>query len=144
MAVVAAVDAGDSDSGVIEEADRLADALETELIAVHVVDREEFVSAEVHAMDEGGTPMQPEQMREYATGVAAEVAAAAGVEVTPVGLVGDIATQLDTYAREHAVSHIVVDGRKRSPIGKVVFSAVTQQIMLASAVPVVAVLHDAR
>jgi Osmosensitive K+ channel histidine kinase len=144
MAVVAAVDAGDSDSGVIEEADRLADALETELIAVHVVDREEFVSAEVHAMDEGGTPIQPEQMREYATGVAAEVAAAAGVEATPVGLVGDIATQLDTYAREHAVSHIVVDGRKRSPIGKVVFSAVTQQIMLASAVPVVAVLHDAR
>lgn len=135
--VVAAVDRSDRATRVIDEADRLAGALERPLHAVHVA----------HENDPRGLlgtdePPSDPDLR----GAAAEVAeAAAGdpqSELTCVGLLGEPAGSLLTYAAAQDAAALVTAGRKRSPVGKVLFGSVTQSVLLGTDRPVLAAMVD--
>lgn len=53
--------------------------------------------------------------------------------------IGDPAEMIITTATERDVDTIVMGGRKRSPIGKVLFGSVTQGVILSSDLPVTVV-----
>lgn len=61
---------------------------------------------------------------------------AAGVGVTEVSRVGDPATEILAAAQEHDVDHVVLGGRKRSPLGSLLFGSVSQAVVLDSERPV--------
>lgn len=72
--------------------------------------------------------------------VAAEVAAnleAAGFTVNVRREHGDPAETIVAVANELDADSIVIAGRKRSPVGKVLFGSVTQAVLLAADVPVI-------
>ncbi|GAD53521.1 universal stress protein [Halarchaeum acidiphilum MH1-52-1] len=81
-------------------------------------------------------------VREMTEGIAADAADEAGVEATPVGLVGDPADEIVSYASEHNASYTVVGGRRRSAVGKALFGSVTQSVLLDAEIPVVTVMHE--
>lgn len=72
--------------------------------------------------------------------VAAETAAGledAGFEVNVRREHGDPAETIVDVAQELDAATIVMAGRKRSPVGKVLFGSVTQAVLLDASVPVV-------
>ncbi|MES3160265.1 MAG: universal stress protein [Halorubrum sp.] len=70
---------------------------------------------------------------------AQEVLDAAGVESTHHETSGDPATEIGATAAAVDADTICVSGRKRSPAGKAVFGSVTQEVILSSDRPVLAV-----
>jgi nucleotide-binding universal stress UspA family protein len=60
----------------------------------------------------------------------------AGVEVREASRVGDPATEILAAAQEAEVDHIVLGGRKRSPLGSLLFGSVSQAVVLDSERPV--------
>ncbi|UWG46335.1 Nucleotide-binding protein, UspA family [Halanaeroarchaeum sp. HSR-CO] len=142
MTVLAAVDRDDADSGVVQEAKRLARALETDLVVLHVINRDDFVATELQSMEERDEPIQMDEMKQHAADIAERVGDVTDMAFESVGLVGDVPARVCDYATDIEADYVVIDGRKRTPIGKVVFSDVTQQILLNCTCPVVTVLHD--
>jgi len=59
-----------------------------------------------------------------------------GVDVTTVSAHGDPERQIVNVAEEHDVDMIVLGGRKRSPLGALVFGSVSQAVILDSERPV--------
>lgn len=60
----------------------------------------------------------------------------AGVTVKYVSRVGDPATQILAVADEIDADHLVLGGRKRSPLGSLLFGSVTQEVVLDADKPV--------
>ncbi|WP_459193337.1 universal stress protein [Halosimplex sp. J119] len=60
-----------------------------------------------------------------------------GVDVEPVTRHGDPATQIREAAEEYDADLILLGGRKRSPLGSVLFGSVSQQVTLDASRPVV-------
>jgi len=60
----------------------------------------------------------------------------AGVAVREKSRVGDPATEILAVADELDVDHLVLGGRKRSPLGSLLFGSVTQAVVLDSERPV--------
>jgi nucleotide-binding universal stress UspA family protein len=60
----------------------------------------------------------------------------AGVEVETESVYGDPAERVVTLADDHDVDMIVMGGRKRSPLGALVFGSVSQSVILDSERPV--------
>lgn len=119
--VVAAVDRSSRAKRVVQTAAALADVLDRPLEVVHVLNPGEGAS------------------EEGAAEVAAE--AASGVDdATPIGLVGEPAAALLEYATERDAAIVVTAGRRRSPVGKVLFGSVTQSVLLNADRPVLTVM----
>ncbi|ARS89201.1 universal stress protein [Natrarchaeobaculum aegyptiacum] len=152
MAIVAAVDSSGRSEAVVAQAHELAEEYGVGLHVVHVADptvdfREDFTDVSADALRVHNGKFS-EEVVERVQAEATEVAenAAAGVdgleEYEAVGLVGDAAEVIRTYAAEHGAEYIVVSGRKRRPLGQVLFGSVTQSLLLNADCPVVAVPHD--
>lgn len=60
----------------------------------------------------------------------------AGVAVEYMSRVGDPATEILTVADEIDADHLVLGGRKRSPLGSLLFGSVTQEVVLDADLPV--------
>ncbi|MEF8883526.1 MAG: universal stress protein [Haloarculaceae archaeon] len=60
----------------------------------------------------------------------------AGVGARDVTRVGDPATEILAAAQETEADHIVLGGRKRSPLGSLLFGSVSQAVVLDSERPV--------
>jgi len=60
----------------------------------------------------------------------------AEVEIREVSRVGDPATEILAAAQEAESDHIVLGGRKRSPLGSLLFGSVSQAVVLDSERPV--------
>lgn len=142
MVVIAAVDSQATQSAVISEGQKLADAMDEPLHVVHVLNQSRFQELERTSLDETGEPIHVQTIREMAENIADEVAnATIGTGYTAVGLVGDPAEEVLKYAANEGASYLTIGGRKRSKVGKVLFGSVTQSILLAAEIPVLTVMN---
>lgn len=142
MPIVAAVDESERAEAVIDQGRELADLYGVKLHVVHVGDQ-----AATLTPGEDGTPrVDTDAPREAAAEVASEAADRVEDpgEFEAVGLAGDPSEALMEYSAEHDAECIVVSGRKRSAVGKVLFGSVTQSLLLNADRPVVSVPARAR
>lgn len=143
MVVIAAVDRQESESAIVREGQKLADAFEEPLHIVHVLNQSEFQELERTTLDETGQTIEVEAIREMAEKIADEIASnAIATDYTTVGLVGDPAEEVLKYASGENASYIIIGGRKRSKVGKVLFGSVTQSILLSTESPVLTVMDN--
>ncbi|ELZ05922.1 universal stress protein [Natrialba asiatica] len=139
MTVIGAVDRSDRASGIVRQAHKLGEAFDEPVEIVHVLTRDEFVSLERTTVNETGGTIPTEDVVQIAADIAAEAIDRANVDATPVGLMGDPADEIDSYADDNGANYIVVAGRKRSPVGKALFGSVAQSVLLNASVPVVSI-----
>jgi len=59
-----------------------------------------------------------------------------------VGRVGEPTAQILAVARDVDAQHLVIGGRKRSRVGKVVFGSTTQSVLLKADRPVTTVMSE--
>ena len=142
MTIVAAVGDDTSDAAVVREGRHLAERLGEDLYVVHVMGADEFVDLERSSIEQTGEAVGRDDLEALAGEVAEAVASEAlddesAYEVA--ALVGDLVEELSTFAEEHDVDYLVIGGRKRSRVGKVVFGSRAQAILLNYDRPVVSV-----
>lgn len=140
MTIVAAIDDSETAARVVAEADELATAFGDDLHVVHVISRSEY-----EEMVQETAEQWESLEREDVQGIAEEVAASAtgGIgDHEVVALVGDEATSIVQYAEECDARYVVMGGRRRSPLGKVMFGSVTQSVLLNIDRPVVSIMGE--
>lgn len=125
--IVAAVDRQPAEAAVVREGRVLADAFGSELHVLHVH------PSKISAMD---------VIKDLAAERAESVAKRETEDFEAVGRIGDIAAEILQYARERDAQYIVVGGRKRSPVGKVIFGSTSLSIIRNADRPVVTVSKE--
>lgn len=141
MAVVAAVDKSDAARGVVREAATLATALGEELHVIHVMSRGQYADLQRESIIEERHGRSVEDVESEAAEVSRRAAEGIAESATMVGRIGEPGKQVVEYADEVGASYLVVGGRDRSPVGKVIFGSVTQAILLAADAPVITVIE---
>lgn len=139
MVIVAAVDRSDRAAAVVSEAETLATAFDEAVHVVHVLTRSEFVDMGRTAAETPGESISMDQITGVASEVAAEAAADLDVPHETVGLMGDPADRVVSYADDHDARYIVIGTRRRSPAGKAIFGSVAQDVLLTADRPVVSI-----
>lgn len=143
MPIVAAVDRSERAAAIVREAARLGEAFGEAVEVVHVLARDEFVSLERTQVSETGESVPIDRVVEMAEEIAAEAIRDAGVEAEAVGLMGDPAEEIVSYAADRDASYVVIGGRSRSPVGKALFGSVVQSVLLTAECPVVSLRVEA-
>ena len=141
MVIVAAVDRSERAKQVVSEGAALAAAFDAPLHVVHVLSNSQFRELEQTSYNDTGQTIPMEEVKEFATEHADEVAADVEDDYEAVGLVGDAAQRVIEYAEENDARYVVVGGRKRSPTGKAIFGSTAQSILLNAKCPVVSVIN---
>ncbi|RCU47445.1 universal stress protein [Haloplanus salinus] len=142
MVVVAAVDRSGGER-IVNEGRKTADAHGLSLHVVHTLSESEFRDLERASYEASGKSLDMEQIESLAETIAGEAVTNADVEADEVvGLVGKPSQRVLEYAADVDADYIVVGGRKRSSVGKVLFGSVTQSILLNASSPVVTVMED--
>lgn len=141
MVIVAPVDKSERSITVVREAQALAEAFCEEIHVVHVMSRSEFVELGSRRA-ESANPIDMSEVRETATEVAEDAARAIDDSVAVVGLEGEPAEEVVSYAADHDARYIVVSTQKRSPAGKALFGSVAQSILLNAECPVVSAVQS--
>ena len=142
MVVVAAVDRSGGER-IVEEGRKTADAHGLPLHVVHTISEADFRDLERASYDTSGKSLDMEQITSLAETIAEEAVTEAGVEAEEVvGLVGKPSQRVLEYADDVDADYVVVGGRKRSSVGKVLFGSVTQSILLNAECPVVTVMEE--
>lgn len=139
MPIVAAVDDDSSASRTLETAIKLATALDTTLIALHVFPDTEF---ERRWREEGLNAEEAEALAVETAERLLSQAADIPKDVKITGRVGDVATKIVDEANRIGAEFVVIGGRRRSPVGKVLFGSVTQSVLLSATIPVVTVMDE--
>ncbi|SEH64082.1 Nucleotide-binding universal stress protein, UspA family [Halopenitus malekzadehii] len=134
--VLACVDRSQRSREVVREGAILADALGVDLHVAHVLSKGEFVDLERESYENTGQTIELDDMKRVAATFASEAIEDVGVEAQPVGLVGDPAHELKSYADESGASYFVVTSRRRSSVGKAIFGSVAQSLILSAELPV--------
>ena len=136
MVIVAATDRSDRAEEVVRQAQTLAEAFDDTIHVVHVLTTSEFVNlGRTKAVE--GDPIDMDEVIDVAADIAEEATASLDGPFEAVGLSGDPAKRIVSYATEQEARYIVVAGRKRSPAGKAIFGSVAQSILLNAECPVV-------
>jgi nucleotide-binding universal stress UspA family protein len=142
MVVVAAVDRSGGER-IVAEGRKTAGAHGLALHVVHTLSEADFRDLERASYETSGTSLDMGQIESVATTIAQEAASNAGVEADEVvGLVGKPSQRVIEYAEDVDADYLVVGGRKRSSVGKVLFGSVTQSILLNADCPVVTVMEE--
>lgn len=140
MVIVAAVERAPDEYRVVQEAALLADRFDEPLHVVHVMTQLDYVERQRDRADRTGRGIEMSEIKETAKREAQTVAKEANVaDFHPVGLVGDPASQIVLYARQHGARYIVIGGRRRSGLGGAVFGRPGQKILRESDKPVLTV-----
>ena len=140
MTVVAAVDDAEGRTRIAEEGDKLARALDTDLRVIHVLTEPEAVDLERANIQDVGEPLTAEDIEEIGATIARESSESLTESTQYVGIRGDPAVEITQYCKDQDAEYVVIGGKKRSPVGKVVFGSVTQSVLLNSPCPVLSIL----
>lgn len=142
MSIVAAVGDPSRDTPVVREGRKLAERLGEDLYVVLVMTSDEFVDLERTSIERTGRTVEREDIEAQAEEVASEIAETAIEDDFPyevAAFVGEPVDELQRFSEEYDVEYLVIGGRKRSPIGKLVFGSTAQSILLNYDRPIVSV-----
>ncbi|MFB6077885.1 MAG: universal stress protein [Halarchaeum sp.] len=142
MVIVAAIDHSKRATDILEEATALAEKFDDEVHVLHVMKRSEAIQVEEDTnRDE---PASTDELREQAAkpAVALVDANPTAVETTPVGRIGDPASEIVEYAEEQDARYVVLSPRRRSQTGKILFGSVAQSVLLNAHCPVVSLVEQ--
>lgn len=143
MVVIAAADSQEAGSTVVTEDQKSAEVLDEPLSIVHVLNQSRFQELEQTSLDETGRTIEVQTIREIAEKITdALPSATLTTNYTAVNLVGSLAEEVLKYGTREDASFLIIGGRKRSKIGKVLFSSVTRSILLSAELPVLTVRDD--
>lgn len=145
MTIVAAIGDTSRDGAVVREARELAERLGEELYVVIVMKSSDFVELERASIERTGQVVDRDELESMAEQVASEIAAEAIADeyaYEVAAFIGEPVEELTTFAEAHDVEYLVIGGRKRSPIGKLVFGSTAQSILLNYDRPIVSVKVD--
>lgn len=145
MTIVAAVGDATRDTAVVREGRKLADRLGEDLYVVLVMESDEFVDLERTSIERTGRAVERQDLEAKAEEIAAEIADAAITDDFPyevAAFIGEPVEELNSFADAHDVEYLVIGGRKRSPIGKLVYGSTAQSILLNYDRPIVSVRVD--
>lgn len=145
MTILVAVEENDRQTEHPKVAADLASTYGDELIAVHVIPTEEFLNNQQNANSLAKVGAQP---IERAESEAAEMARSIvedtvhdPVDISGKGRVGKPAESIVSIGEDVGARFIVIGGRRRSPVGKVVFGSTGQSVLLKADQPVVTVME---
>lgn len=139
MAIVAAMDRTEEAGEVLAQAADLADAYDETVHVVHALRTSDFLDIERRNVEADEGSVSVAEIQETAEEIVEERAGAVLSSYESVGRVGDPATVILEYSDEVDATYIVLGGRKRSPIGKIMFGSTAQDILLEAIAPVVIV-----
>lgn len=134
MTIVAAVDDTEDAAAIVEEAAVLAEKLSGGLHIVHV---REY--SDLEDDPDSDADVDTRSVRRQVRDVAARIGSSVVEEFTPVGRIGQPASEVVSYAESTGATHLVIGGKQRSPVGKAVFGNTTQRILLDANCSVVTV-----
>ena len=141
MVIVAAIDTTDHATRVVAEGATLAERFNDDLHVLHVIPKSDYADL-VKEYAEQWEAIEGDDMETIAREVAAAAAAGVTDEYHPATVVGDESEEILSYAADHDARYIVMGGRKRSPVGKVMFGSVAQSVLLGSDRPVLLVMNE--
>ena len=124
----------------------LAGPADAEVVLTHVFGDEEFDETRAKlGFDADGENATPDAVagRHRTTRELSKLLAAAGVDHSIRGAVGDLADEVVETAEGVEADRVVVGGRRRSPTGKAVFGSAAQEVMLSAPCPVTFVRETA-
>lgn len=139
MTVVIGIDPSEESDYILEAGKQLAERLSTDIHVVYTLSRSDFMDLERTSYSETADVVDIDRVREVATELANEAAKDVLDEYEVSGHVGDGANELVHVAQEEDAEYIVIGIRDRSPVGKAVFGSMSQDLLLSSDRPVVAV-----
>ncbi|PCR88884.1 universal stress protein [Natrinema ejinorense] len=148
MTILAATDAKNAPDRVVEVAADLADAYDDELIVLHVLEEGE---SEELPLDSGAytysgdTQGEEYNRADHAMEIATKVrnrTLGNGSSAVPRGRSGEPEEQIVNEANAEDARYLVVGGRQRTPVGKVIFGSTTQSVLLDADQPVVTVRQE--
>lgn len=139
MTIITAVDQSDWALSVVDEAQTLAAQFGEELHVLHVLTESEAIDLDRRNVRETGKSKGRDGLAHIAADVASSAIDTTSDECHAVGRIGNPPEEIIAYAVDHNARYIVVGGRKRSPVGKVVFGSVTQSVLLNAPCPVLTV-----
>lgn len=148
MTILVAVDEKPGSDRVVEVGAELAAAFDEPMTVLHVIPedeaREHFETLRtIPEFEDISIAREDERATEIADRIVGTAGGAAdGVEVTPLGKIGDPVDLILEQSEAVDARYVVVGGRRRSPVGKAIFGDVTQSVLLESRRPVVAVMED--
>jgi nucleotide-binding universal stress UspA family protein len=139
--VVVASDLTGASDKVVATAGGLASALGAELVSVHVITDARLKEVQ-DSMPHEGADLDGilERFRHDLDQQLTRVAA--GIPSSSEVVVGEEAPNLEAFAADRGADMLVIGVRNRSRIGKLLMGSVTQEVLLASKCPVVAVPTD--
>ena len=139
--VVVASDLTGASDKVVATAGGLASALGAELVSVHVITDARLKEVQ-DSMPHEGVDLDGilERFRHDLDQQLTRVAT--GVPSSSEVVVGEEAVNLEAFAADRGADMLVIGVRNRSRIGKLLMGSVTQEVLLASKCPVVAVPTD--
>lgn len=145
MTIAAAIGDTNRDAAVVREGRKLAERLGEDLYVVIVMESSEFVDLERTSIERTGSGVDREDLEAMAEDVARDIAQTAiedDFEYDVAAFIGEPVEELTSFAEAHDVAYLVIGGRKRSPIGKLVFGSTAQSILLNYERPIVSVKVD--
>jgi nucleotide-binding universal stress UspA family protein len=145
MAVVAAISDEGRKEPVVREAQQLAERLGEELYIVTVMETSDFTELERTSVESTGEGLKMKEVDEMAKAFATDIAEQFiedDFEYKVRGFVGDPIDELNRFAEDQDVDYLVIGGRKRTRIGKLIFGSTAQSILLNYDRPIVSVKVD--
>lgn len=144
MPILAATDAETVPDKVIEVAADLADAYDDELHILHVIDEDESDSL---PLDSGAYTYKAnisenENPIDHAKEIAREItnkSLPSSTAVSSRGRIGEPKEEIVQEANSMQPRYLVIGGRQRTPVGKMLFGSTTQSVLLHVDQPVVTV-----